>query len=156
VAEYIKEAGIFDESKIEAIVDYVIGAKQMNYTDNLLSVDEKKSLGLNSRLKISKDLIDIFDRDKVNDLNPKDELRKVRIRIDSHLALIRDISIMKKLGFKKARYLGGHDERTCPWCLEHTGKFFDINDDVLHTVENNCTCYKYLRMTSPLCVDYEG
>ncbi|MDA3049070.1 hypothetical protein OFO03_06290 [Campylobacter sp. JMF_02 ED1] len=155
VKKYIIQSNIFDMSKIELITDCIIKG-EANFDENLLlSIEEKRNLGLNTRLKISKGLVDFFEFDKLKGLNPKDEVNKLCLRLFHYFSLIRKIKKFKEMNIKKIEFFCVDDERTCEFCKSNNGKKFDINDDLADFVDDHCTCYKNMRVGGEFVFNYE-
>ncbi|MDA3077465.1 hypothetical protein OFO07_00815 [Campylobacter sp. JMF_06 NA1] len=153
--KYIVEAGIFNLAKIDLLIDcIVIGEPNFN-TELFLTTDEKRNLGLNTRLKIEKELIDFFEIDKIKGLNPKDEIHKIYFRLFHYFSILRNVKKFKQMGAKKALFLCCDDERTCSFCKNNNNKKIDISDDLAEYIDKNCSCYKNKRIGGNIAFEYE-
>lgn len=142
----------FDNSKTEIIIKHVLGEINLLKSENNLSLEKKKSLGINSKVKISRELIDIFDSSKLNinsfkEKNPKDLLLNLSQNAKTRMFIISNLRRIKSLDFIKYVYLTSpNDERTCNWCKEQSSKKIDINTDIIKLIDENCNC-EYNRST---------
>ncbi|HXN49997.1 MAG TPA: hypothetical protein VN893_25320 [Bryobacteraceae bacterium] len=79
--------------------------------DEILSVEEKRALGLNTRMKYSKALIDCFDPRCLSTIEPKSVLEDMHLNAFHRVARKRDLLEIRELGVKQVRIvpLGGRD-----------------------------------------------
>lgn len=104
-----------------------------------LSLDEKRSLGLNTRFKITRGQYDALTIEGIN-LNPKQVLQAVYLRATFNHNRNRDIARMKEIGITQYSPLSCGDNRDCEWCASMNGKLLPINTDFAQLIKDNCTC----------------
>jgi hypothetical protein len=118
--EEITNCGFFKPEKISLLAEKInkIAVPGCGYQDpfsydDCLSLDEKKSLGLNTRQKFSRDFIDCLSPQGLKHKNPKDILEVLWLK--SYHAVHRrfDLLRMKKIGIKKVEISPCDDERDC-------------------------------------------
>ena len=71
--------------------------------DSILTVDEKKKLGLNTRMKYSKKFIEYFDPESFKTIEPKDTLECMHLDAFYRVSRKDDLLNYKKEGFKKVK-----------------------------------------------------
>jgi len=88
----------------------------LNKTGNKLTADEKKSLGINTRLAITHELVEILTSEGIKQKDPKEILSSIYYR--ATFAKNRDDSLSKykSTGIKKYTLMACGDERDCEWC----------------------------------------
>ena len=67
--------------------------------DDLLTIEEKKALGLNSRMKYSREFIDLFEPSALKLIEPNSTLSNMRISAKNRAHSRTEIRKMKRLGF---------------------------------------------------------
>lgn len=110
-------------------------------TGNVLTAEEKKSLGINPRLSITKELIEVLSDDGLALDNPKAVLKEIYTKANIKKARTDQIQKALQIGIKKFILKACGDGTDCSWCAEHSGKQF--GSDILQQVEVNCKCTPY-------------
>ncbi len=115
-----------------------------------LSVKEKSSLGINTRLQITHNFVSVLTPLGLARKNPKDIL--VSLHYKAIFAQIRDDNILQwnQQGIIDEYELSAvKDGRDCEWCLAMHGKKFSINtkQDLNKLIKDNCTCYSHCRLS---------
>lgn len=105
----------------------------------LLSLQEKKALGLNTRFKITRGQYDALTVEGVN-LSPKRVLEAVCLRATFNYNRHRDIARMKGIGITQYSPMSCGDSRDCEWCASMNGKVLAIDVDFVQLIKENCTC----------------
>jgi hypothetical protein len=67
--------------------------------DDLLTVEEKRALGLNTRMKYSRKFIEYFDPSAFGKIEPKSALENMHINASLRAARAKDLRVWKELGF---------------------------------------------------------
>lgn len=141
----LQKVNYFLLDKREIILNHIKGKINLHKSDNLLTKEEKQKLGIDVRLKISKELIEVFDLTKLSDEDPKDLLSELFYKIDFKIKNIEEIERIKNADICKVELSSSQDERTCEWCLKMDNKVIDINKtDIIKLIDENCKC-KYNR-----------
>jgi hypothetical protein len=82
--------------------------------DVILTVKEKKTLGLNTRMKYSKKFIEYFDPPALGRIEPKTALENMHLSAFHRVSRKRELLKLKKLGFvKEVEILPVGDESDC-------------------------------------------
>jgi hypothetical protein len=110
-------------------------------TGNSLTAEEKKSRGINPRLAITKELIEVLSDDGLALDNPKAILEELYNKASITKARTDGFQKAVRLGVKKYTLNACGDGSECAWCAEHSGKQF--GPDILQQMEVKCTCTPY-------------
>ena len=110
-------------------------------TGNNLTAEEKKSRGINPRLAITKELIEVLSDDGLALDNPKALLEEIYNKATITKARTDGFQKAVRVGVKKFTLNTCGDGSECAWCAEHSGKQF--GPDILRQMEANCTCAPY-------------
>lgn len=121
------------------IKNHIFSKIDLNKGNEYLSNEEKEKLGISKRLKVSKDLIEIFDNEKIKDKNPKKLLSNLFNQVRNKALLINSIRKYKDSGFEYVKLLNARGERSCNWCKNNDGKKIKI-DDAIDLINKNCKC----------------
>jgi hypothetical protein len=119
----IRSSGLFRIKKIPELVSKLRGgsspfARLSTHIafegDQVLSVEEKRALGLNTRLKYSKSFIEYFDPRRIHTIEPKSVLGDMHLSAFHRVARKRDLIKFGDEGFvKKVRIVPVGDARDC-------------------------------------------
>lgn len=110
-------------------------------TGNNLTVDEKKSRGINPRLTITKELTEVLSDDGLSLDNPKAILEEIYNKATITKARVDGFQKAVRLGVTKFTLNICGDGSECTWCREHSETQF--GQDILQQMEANCTCAPY-------------
>lgn len=142
--EELEKYPYFKKDKNDILMAYLIDNVQIKGT-NILTVDEKKKLNINTKYKVSQEMLDFFDMeaiesDKFLTKHPKDFFSDLYNRVFFKVSKIRDIKNMKKIGIKEVKFkiIGGRN-KPCKWCISQNNKMFKI-DNIIEIIDNNCSC----------------
>ena len=91
----LKKSKIFLLEKKDLILKHIKNEMDLNVSNNYISKEEKEKLGLNVRLKISKELINIFNLAEIKEQNPKELLLELKLRIIHKISKLRDLKNAK-------------------------------------------------------------
>jgi hypothetical protein len=116
------EARVFRTDEIESVVDRV-RANFTNINDlrcfgdiekgRVLSLEEKKALGLNSRRKYAAEFIALFDTAKLADTNPSEAFRRCYMDAVNHARSGAEFERMRALGIKTVKLLDPFSGNGC-------------------------------------------
>lgn len=82
--------------------------------EQILSVEQKRALGLNTRVKYSKAFIEYFDPTSLKDIEPKSLLQAMHLSAFHRVTRKRDLIKFKELGFvKQVKIVSVGDGRDC-------------------------------------------
>lgn len=132
----IVSSGCFRKEKIPELISLIrsatilfgrVNTKIAFDDDTILTVDEKKKLGLNSRMKYSKKFIEYFDPKSFKTIEPKDTLEFMRLDAFYRVSRKNDLLNYKKLGIKKVKIDAIADVRTCN-NIKRLKKIYNIDE----------------------------
>lgn len=142
--EELEKYPYFKKDKNDILMAYLIDNVQIIGT-NILTVDEKKNLNINTKYKVSQEMLGFFDMGAIKSntfltKHPKEFFSDLYNRVFFKVSKIRDINNMKKIGIKEVKFkiIGGRN-KPCEWCISQNNKMFRI-DNVIKIIENNCSC----------------
>lgn len=105
----------------------------------LLTLEEKRSLGINTRLKITRELYEVLTPAGL-EFGPKKVLESLYLKATFDHNRHRDIARMKGLGIKQYSPMCCGDNRDCGWCTSMDGKLISVEVDFVELIKENCTC----------------
>lgn len=118
----------------------------------LLSLEEKRSLGINTRLKITRELYEVLTPAGL-EFGPKKVLESLYLKAtfdhNRHSAIAR----IKSAGFKHYSPMSCGDNRDCDWCTSMDGKLISVEVDFVQLIKENCTC-DYCRCVLQAKIDF--
>lgn len=104
-----------------------------------LCLEEKRSLGINPRLKITRELYEVLTPEGV-EFRPKKALEPLYLQATFDHNRHRDIARMKSIGIAQYAPMSCGDGRDCPWCTSMDGKLISVDVDFVQLIKENCTC----------------
>lgn len=137
----------FNIEKKELIFKHLEQKIDLNISDNFMSNEEKKELQFDTNFKITKELIDIFDKEKIIGLDPKRILLNLFHKIRTQEYKRNEIEHFKEIGVNYYRLLSSCDNKTCKGCTKLSKRIFSVNDDINEILRHECTsayCRCYL------------
>ena len=112
-----------------------------------LTKEEKQELGLNVRMKITKEFIDLFDKNKLKEINPKHIYEQFYVSVISRINT--EISVLKLKNADIKEIELNTELGDCDWCKELNNIILPT-EEVLKLVQNpQCTC-RYLLNARPI------
>jgi hypothetical protein len=132
----IRTSGLFRDEKIPELVSKLRGGsslfarvntKSVFEGDTYLNVEEKRALGLNTRMKYSRAFIEYFDPTTLKATEPKSVIEDMHLNAFHRVARKRDLANFRELGFvKHVKILPVGDARDCNE-IKQFKKIHDIN-----------------------------
>lgn len=105
----------------------------------LLTLEEKRSLGINTRLKITRDLYEVLTPEGI-EFGPKRVLEPLYLKATFNHNRHRAIAKMKSIGITQYSPMSCGDTRDCKWCTSMDGKLISVEVDFVQLIKENCTC----------------
>jgi hypothetical protein len=137
LAAMMIESGYFKPAKIPEFISMCrsefrpfarIDDKNGSRGDDLLSIEEKKALGLNSRMKYTREFIDLFEPSALKVIEPKSTLSSMRINARNRAHARTEIRKMKRLGFiRKVKICPVRDAGDCEK-VKNIRKVYNIDE----------------------------
>lgn len=142
IVEYYKEEIInspfVKESGREAVLrDFLHETKLKG--GELLSLEEKRSHGINTKLKITRELFEVLTPEGL-EYGPKKALRQLYIKANFNHNMHSHVERMKMSGITQYTPMSCGDGRDCEWCTSIDGKKISITVDFVQLVKEHCTC----------------
>lgn len=137
----LKENKYIKHEHLESILQHLTHDVSLTKTGNTLTSDEKKALGLNTRLSITKELLEVLTPDGLALNNPKAILEEIYNK--ATITKLRDDNFEKsiKAGVKKFILNECGDGSKCEWCKANLG--IEHGPNILHLIRDNCKCSPY-------------
>ncbi|API87300.1 hypothetical protein [Francisella uliginis] len=145
IQEYFKaeveDSPYLKEDSYDLVMKHLNHEINITKTENKLSSDEKKALGLNPRQVITKEVVQVLNKDGLKLSNPKAVLSDIYYK--AAMAKSREDSFAKasRIGIKKFTLLLAGDESECAWCKENSN--VQLGTDALEVFNKNCSCIPY-------------
>lgn len=124
-----------------AVLKHLTHEVSLTKTGNNLTAEEKKSWGINPRLAVTKELIDVLSGDGLALDNPKAVLEEIYNKATIMKARTDGFQKAVQLGVRKFTLNVCGDGSECAWCAEHSGKQF--GPDIIQQMKAKCTCTPY-------------
>ncbi|EPM4074616.1 hypothetical protein [Vibrio parahaemolyticus] len=138
--KHFNESAYFKEGAFDTVIKHLRHEIDLNKSGEKLTAEEKKSLGLNSRLSITSDLVAVLSESGLNLPNPKEALKQVYYRATFEANRIENFNKMLSAGIEQATYTSCGDERDCGWCKVNNGVKFKISEALNTEINQGCTC----------------
>lgn len=145
-AELVACSHIKPESRA-LVMDHLHHRINLNKTGNKLTADEKRTLNINTRLSITRELVDILTESGLQQPNPKDILSSIYYRATFAKTHDENLKQFRKMGLKHYEVLACRDERDCPWCKSMDGKKVSVSQNFNDLINDNCTCESHCRLS---------
>ena len=140
---FLNELEVCPYIKVEArekVLDHLRHKVSLLKTGNKLTLEEKKELGVNPRLSITKEFLEVLTVEGLALSNPKQMLEDIYNK--ATIEKLRDDSFAKsiKIGIKQYTLEGALSD-SCKWCKDSNGKKFGL--DIMDKLKENCECKPY-------------
>jgi hypothetical protein len=118
----IRASGLFKADRIPELMDKLrkgaipFGRANTNMAfegDEVISIEEKRKLGLNTRMKYTKDFIGYFVPEKLAGIEPKSILSNMHLDAQFRVARRRELAKLKKSGIAKIEILPSGTVHDC-------------------------------------------
>lgn len=156
IAEYFSEeldkSAYFKTDCKQTVLNHLLHVCSITNTSNRLTTEEKKALGLNTRLAITKELIEVLSAEGLRLDNPKAALEEIYIRATITKNRADSFEKALKIGIKKFILHAPGDGSECPWCKENSDKEFGAN--ILSLMKEHCTCSPYSKCFINSVIDF--
>jgi hypothetical protein len=141
--EEFERCGYFKPELRERVIRAWLHGPSLTKAGRKLSVEEKKALGLNPRMLITQELVDLLSSEGLKLHDPKSALSdpaiSARLRLSRRDTLQRSL----KIGARKFKWRSTRTPDDCAWCLKNEGRTF--GPDIIEQAERQCTCAPYCR-----------
>lgn len=141
----IDNCTLINKNNASIILDHLLRKKDILRTQNILSVNEKKSLGINTRLSITKELVEVLNAEGLKTHYPKSIISNLyhraffaKSRHDNMKKFRSSVSINKVILISSGG--GGGD---CDWCKLNQNIEFSVHKPIEKLIDENCNCDPY-------------
>ncbi len=138
--KHLRESSYFKDSAFDTVIKHLKNEVNLNKLGAQLTTNEKKQLGLNSRLSITTELVAALSKKGLELPNPKEALEQVYYRAKFEHSRIKDFNNLLSLGVAVATYNSCKDKRDCEWCTKSDGAKFTISEALNTEINQSCTC----------------
>jgi len=148
---YLREivrSGVIRKEKTALVLRHLNNKIDLNTKGKALTVSEKKDLGINTRLKITRELLSIFNDSGRTFSNPKEVLSSIGMRAGFARSRDQSIASLQTANIKNYEVVGCRDERSCAWCKSMEGKQLPVTQSINRLIEANCTCESHCRLVA--------
>ena len=135
----------FKENTLNTILKHLTFEINLNKMGKKLTVEEKKALGLNTRLSITSALVDILSDQGVHyEYNPKLLLSNIYNKANITKANKDYYNKAIKAGITKFKLVSsGGGNGDCRWCKSRQKMKFLTQSDIEFFLDNQCECKPY-------------
>jgi hypothetical protein len=125
----------------QAVLAYLMHeTKDLLTTGTLLTAEEKKALGYNSRSKITHESLAVLTQEAIEaGLTPGEVIHALYIFVTRKHQHFSNMSGMKQAGIKRYVVMVVGTGQECAWCKSMNGKKLEISQDFQSMAELNCT-----------------
>ena len=149
----IENSPYFKPEFRQSVLDHLLHKKNLDKTGNNLTVEEKRSLGINTNLSITKELAQVLSSEGILLKNPKALLREIYYGASITKSRVDGFERARKLGIKKFKLGASGDGSECKWCRSNLGREFGV--DILNQMRTNCRCTPYSKCVINAVIDFQ-
>lgn len=151
--EEIKKSKYLKQEKTDIVMKHLSNEIDLLKSDNILSVEEKKELGINPRLKLTKEYIGVLSEDGIRLEYPREVLKNIYLR--ATFKKLREEEYLKFQALKITKIklkTAGVEE--CDWCKNMQKKEFLSNEEIRCFINNECQCVPYSKCYLEPVIDF--
>ncbi|RJX75802.1 hypothetical protein DZ860_03350 [Vibrio sinensis] len=137
---HLEDLGYFKQSCYSTVLRHLKHEIDLNKQGVKLTTEQKKELGINARLAITTDLVDVLSDKGITLSDPKSALKRVYYRATFEANRLESLQKIMDAGFFEVIYRSSGDERDCPWCEANNGNRFPVSEEANEAIKTNCTC----------------
>lgn len=128
----------------ESVFLHILDQQKLFQTKTPLSVEEKRRLGVNTRLKITEEMVAVLTTEGLQSHYPAEIVPNLWRSTTFRYRRILDVERLRHLQLcKTITFQGVMGLDSCEWCKKVEGESFDINEDIDRLLEENCKCEPY-------------
>jgi hypothetical protein len=129
---------IKDECR-NVVLLHLLGKHDLLKNGEKLPVAEKKALGLNTRVSITREFVAVLNEKGLRSDDPKGIVQNLYYRAVFKKSRTEDLQRIRGIGIKKIKLLSAGDERDCSWCKSVNDRTFDSAKDMIDLLQV-CHC----------------
>lgn len=127
------------------VLDHLMHKKYLTKTENKLTAEDKKSLGINPRVSVTRELIEVLTDEGIRQKDPKDVLSSLYLRATFNKNREDTLEKYKNVGIECFSLMACGDERDCNWCKSMQGVEISVYKDINTLIKENCVCESHCR-----------
>ena len=136
------------------VYSHLLGTINLLKTGNKLTVNEKKALGINTRLSITRELIEVLNEKGLRLHYPSAVLTEMWSRAANSKSRHDRMSQLREGSIAEVfTLMSCGDGNDCSWCQANQDVEFPVTTDIEHLIESNCTCNPYCKCSIMAKVD---
>lgn len=136
------------------VMRHLTGAAPILRTGNNLTAQEKKALGINARLAITKELVSVLTNEGIAHHYPAGIIDNISNKASIEKSRDDNFKQALKSGIKKFTLEPSGDGSECEWCAAHLG--IEFGTDILERMKANCTCDPYSKCFFYPIIDFDN
>ncbi len=129
----------------QKVLDHLLGKIDIIKTGSKLSPDEKKALGLNTRLTITKEMVEVLNEKAIRLAYPSSVLTEMWSRATTKKSRHDQLEKLRASAVKKYKLITCGNGEDCIWCQAHQEQEFQAQFDLESAIAANCTCEPYCK-----------
>ena len=150
----LKNSPYFKPECSQQILDHLLHQRSLTKTENNLTNEEKQFLGINTRLIITKELIQVLSTEGLGLANPKLALEEIYNAAVILKARVDNFERAKQLGIKKYKLNSSGGGGDCEWC--QSSFLREFGEDILQQMQENCICKPYSKSFIKPIIEFGG
>lgn len=150
--EEINRSPFIKDSAKDIVLAHLNGEVNILKTENKFTLEEKKALGINTRLSVSRELYDILNFEGLKLRNPKVLLSEIYYRAFMRKNRFDKMQRLRKNAMtKEFRLVSSGDGNDCDWCKVQQKNTLSVLTNIEQLIDENCSCEPYCKcMIDPL------
>lgn len=129
---------------IDAVFLYIRDQKKLFETKTPISVEEKRRLGINTRLKVTEELVAVLNSEGLQTHYPAEILPNLWRASTFRYRRLLEVEKLRRLKLcNQVTFSGVTGIDHCAWCNKVDGVKFSIDQDLDALLEANCKCEPY-------------
>jgi len=141
---YLNQSPYIKAEKRHVVLEHLLNTRNIIKTDNYLTLAEKKELGLNTRVKLTRELVDVLNKEGLALHDPKYAIVSIEHKARGDYSRHGAVEQLKSNNMR-FKLICAKDERTCAWCNSMNEKTLPLDTDVNLLIQKNCTCEDWNR-----------
>jgi hypothetical protein len=129
----------------DIVLDHLMHKKYLTKTENKLTAEDKKSLGINPRISVTREMIEVLTDEGIRQKDPKDVLSSLYLRATFNKSREDTLEKYKNVGIERFSLMACGDERDCNWCKSMNGVEISVYKDINALIKENCICESHCR-----------
>lgn len=130
----------------QAVLDHLSGKIDILKSSNVLSLEDKRSLGINTRLKITRELVAVLNDAGLNLDHPAAVITEMWVRATLRKSRHDKLERLRSGNiFKKFKLMSCGDGNDCLWCKEMQTREFDVQFEIESAISSNCRCAQHCK-----------